>query len=84
MGGGVPHNDLHGPLGPNDSVLAGHGTELNRDAWMAQLVKHLPSAQVTIPGSWVQAPHWTPCSGGRLLLRLPLPLLVLSFSLSNK
>lgn len=58
-------------------------------AWVAQLVKNLPLAQVMIPGvlgSWDQAPHWAPCSAGSLHLPLPqlLPLLVLSlcFSLS--
>ena len=55
-------------------------------AWVAQSVKHLPSAQVMIPGSWDWAPHWAPCSGGTLLLPLPLFLheLVLSFSQINK
>jgi len=36
--------------------------------------KHLPSAQVMIPGSWVQVSHPAPCSTGSLLLPLPLPL----------
>ena len=40
---------------------------------VAQPVKHLPSAQVMIPGSWDRAPHWAPCSAGSLLLSLPLP-----------
>ena len=48
--------------------------------WGAQSVKCLPSAQVMIPGSWDRVPHWAPCSVGRLLLLLPLPLLVLSLS----
>ena len=58
--------------------------------WVAQSVKHLPLAQVMIPGSWDQAPHWAPFSEGSLLLPLPLPLpaappaYVLSLSQSNK
>ena len=54
---------------------------------VAQPVKHLPSAQVMIPGSWDRAPHWAPCSVGSLLLPLPLPLSAassLSLSLSLK
>ena len=47
-----------------------------RDAWVAQLVKRLPSAQVMIPASYIQ------------LLRLPLPTTLYacarSLSLSNK
>ena len=31
------------------------------DAWVAQSVKHLPSAQVMIPGSWDRVLHWAPC-----------------------
>jgi len=55
-------------------------------AWVAQLVKRLPSAQVMVPGSWDGAPHWAPCLAGGLLLPLPLPLLVflLSFCQINK
>ena len=50
----------------------------------AQLVKHLPSAQVMIPGSWDQAPRWAPCSVGSLLVP-PLSLcLSLSLKLINK
>ena len=37
---------------------------------MAQLVKHLPEAQVIIPGSWDPAPPQAPCSTGSLLLPL--------------
>ena len=48
-------------------------------AWVAQLVKRLPWAQVVIPESWDQAPRWAPCSAGNLLLPLclPLPLFIL-------
>ena len=46
-----------------------------RGAWGAQSVKHLPSAQVTILGSWDRAPSQAP-----LLLSLPLPLLLLMLS----
>ena len=47
---------------------------LSWDAWVAQSVKHLPSAQVMLPGSWDRTPHWAPCSAGSLLLPLPQPL----------
>ena len=50
-----------------------HKKNILKGAWVAQLVKHLPSVQVMIPGSWDQAPHWAPCSVGSLLLPLPLP-----------
>ena len=43
-----------------------------RGTWVAQLVKHMPSAQVMISGSWDQALHWAQCSMGSLLLLLPL------------
>ena len=58
----------------------------DRSARVAQAVKHPPSAQVVIPGSWDWAPHWASCSPESLLLPLPLLLLllVLSLSLSNK
>ena len=57
-----------------------------RDTWVAQSVKHLPSAQVMISGSWDGVPHRAPCSAESLLLSLPLllPPLVLSLSLSNE
>ena len=56
----------------------------NRGTWVAQLVKHLPSAQVMISReSWDRAPCWALCSAGSLLLPLPLPLPCLC-SLSNK
>ena len=43
--------------------------------WMAQSVKHLPSAWVMIPESQDWAPHWGPWSRGNLLLPPPpLPL----------
>ena len=47
-------------------------------AWVALLVKCLPTAQVMIPGTWDQALHGAPC----FCLPLLLPLFVLS--LSNK
>ena len=52
---------------------------MKEDAWMAQLVMHLPSAQVMILGSWDGAPCPAPCSAGslQLPLLLPLPLFVL-------
>ena len=57
-----------------------------RDAWVAQLVKPLPLAQVMIPESWDRVSHWAPCSVGILLLSLPLtatlPACALSLSLS--
>ena len=48
-------------------------TEIGLGAWVAQSIKHLPSAQVMIPGSWDRALHQAPCSVGGLLLPLPLP-----------
>ena len=57
-------------------------------AWVSQLVKHPPLAQVMIPGSWEGALHWASCSAGSPLLSLPLPAAppacVLSLSLSVK
>ena len=37
------------------------------------MVKYLPSAQVTISGSWDGTRHQAPCSAGSPLLPLPLP-----------
>ena len=55
------------------------------DTWVAQSVKHLPSAQVMISGSWDGALGQAPCSVGSLLLPPPLPpACELSLSLSNK
>jgi len=54
----------------------------NRDAWVAQSVKHLPLAQVMIPGSWDGALHPAPCSAESLLLPLPLSLLLFSLLLT--
>ena len=70
-------------LGVVTSWLSG---EKPRGAWVTQSVKHLPSAQVMIPGSWDRAPHQAPCSAGRLLLPLSLllPLLVLSLYIISK
>ena len=48
-------------------------------AWVAQLVKGLPSAWVMIPRSWDGALHWVPCSAGSLFLPLPP-----AHALSNK
>ena len=42
-----------------------------RSSWVAQLVKHLPLAQVMIPGSWDRVLHQVLCSVGSLLLPLP-------------
>ena len=59
--------------------------QMSRDTWVAQSVKHLPSAQVMIPGSWDGGPH----SSGLLLSGKPaspspsLPACALSFSLSR-
>jgi len=55
-----------------------------RDAWVAQSVKRLPLAQVMIPESWDQVPHWAPCSGGSLLLPLPAAPPACALSLTNK
>ena len=59
---------------------------IHRGTWVAQSIKHLSlsSAQVVISESWNQAPHQAPCSVESLLLLFPLPLppLVLPFSLT--
>ena len=47
-----------------------------RDTWVAQSVKHLPSAQVMISESWDRAPHGAPYPAGvcfSLSLCLPPP-----------
>ena len=49
---------------------------------MAQLVKHLPLAQVMIPGSYNRALCWAPCSLESLLLPFPLPAAPLACALS--
>ena len=54
---------------------------LARDAWVAQLVKQLPLAQVMIPASWDRVPHRAPCSAGSLLLPLPGSLSACAHSL---
>ena len=62
----------------------------NWGAWVAQSVKHLPSDQVMISGSWGQALHQALHSVRNLLLSLPLALpsssclLPLFLSLVNK
>ena len=38
------------------------------------VLKHLPSAQVMILGSWDRAPVWALCSAGSLLVPLLIPL----------
>ena len=48
----------------------------NRGILGGSVIKHLPSTQVTILGSWDQVPRLAPCLAGCLLLPLPLPLLV--------
>ena len=53
-----------------------------KDAVEAQSVKHLPSAQVMIPGSCDQAPGQALCSAGSLLLPLPLPAAPPAYTLS--
>ena len=40
----------------------------------AQLVKHVPSAQVMISGAWDPAPHWALCSVAVAILLFPHPL----------
>ena len=42
-------------------------------AWVTQLVKHLPSAQVMVPGSWDRAPSQAPCLAESLLTPLLWP-----------
>jgi len=56
-------------------------------AWVAQLVKRLPSARVMILESRDRVPYRAPCSAGGLLLPLPSSLscsLSLILSLANK
>jgi len=79
-------------LGPNDHRGKFHQTFkkqiIPRGAWVAQLVKRLPSAQVMILESLDRVPHRAPCSAGSLPLPLTLPPLMCSLclilSLSNK
>ena len=47
----------------------------SQGAWVAQSFKHLPLAQVMIPGSWDGVSHPAPGSAGTQLPPLPLPLL---------
>ena len=54
-----------------------------RGAWVAQLVKCMPSPQVMIPGSWDGALLWVPCPAGSLLLTLCLPFLLLALSVKQ-
>jgi len=49
-----------------------------RGTWVAQSVKHLPSAQVMIPRSWDQALHRVPCSARSLSSLCPSPMLMYS------
>ena len=64
----------------NHQVYTLHSTHQKKtyswDAWVAQLVMQLPSAQVMIPGYWDRVPHRAPCSAGSLLLPLPLPAIL--------
>lgn len=55
-----------------------------REAWVAQFVRHLPSAQVINPGTWDPALHQGPCSVGNQLPPLSLPFFSawVEFSLS--
>lgn len=50
--------------------------------WVAQFIKHVPSAQVLISGSWDRTIYRAPCSTGSLYL--PLLLLILTPSHSLK
>ena len=59
--------------------------EVSMGAWVAQMVGHLPSAQVMISRSWDQASLPVSCSVGSLLLSptaSPPALLSLSLCLS--
>ena len=58
-----------------------------RGPWVAQLVKHLPSAQVVITGGLGSSPTSGSLFGEESLLPLPLPFphsCLFSLSLSNK
>ena len=70
-----------------NQMSSGHFKAKNRGLRLAQSVKHLPLAQVTILVSWDGAPCWAPCPVGGLLLSHPLPLhfpCLCSLTLSNK
>jgi len=80
----VSHCTTEPPKGP---AIDSSGTFKNRGKkgyLGGSVVKHLPSAQVMIPGSWDGAPRRAPCSAGSLLLPLPLPLLVFPLSCLSK
>ena len=55
-----------------------------RDIWVAQSVKHLPSAWVMIPGFRDQALHQAPYLAGSLLLPLSAHTLPLCLSQIDK
>ena len=57
----------------NSADLFNSFKEKMRDAWVAQLVKHLPLAQVMIPGFWDGAHIGAPSSVRCLLPPLSLP-----------
>ena len=60
--------------------------KLTRGAWVAQLVKHLPLAQVMIPGSWNRAPESVSLLSGESASphSAPPPAPALSVSQINK
>ena len=71
------------PSCPQFSIWGAGIIKITRGAWLAQSVKHLPVAQIVIPGSWAGAlDPKAPCSVGSLHLPLPLPLPLLMLSLS--
>ena len=63
-------------LGVIGMTFKGSGLALVKilGTWVAQMVKHLPLAQVMIPGSWDPVPPQTPCSVGSLLPPSASPL----------
>jgi len=69
---------------PYSLSLALHQSMHLMGAWVAQLVRRLPSAQVMILESLDRVPHRAPCSARSLLLPLTLPPLMYSLSQINK
>nr|XP_054367840.1 uridine diphosphate glucose pyrophosphatase NUDT22 isoform X3 [Mirounga angustirostris] len=58
------HKDLPGELVVHELFSSVLQEICDEGAWVAQMVKRLPSAQVMVPGSWNRVPHRAPCSLG--------------------
>ena len=57
---------------------------IQRDAWVAQQVEHLPLAQAMIPDSWDQVPRQAPCMEPASPFACDFASFSLSLSLMNK